>query len=239
MPGRSIPLSPSRVFIADLSHAALKLPQGVIARRIDLSAAIALRKAMAVKPSWTAIVAKAWGEVAREMPELRRTYVALPWPRLFEHETSVASIIVEREIDGEAVLFPARVKSPAERSLAEITADIDTAMQAPIASISRNRMILRVSRLPLPLRRLIWWLAFNTPRLRQHYVGTFGISVLGHLGAEILHPVSPVTTFVSYGPFAADGTVTVTVGFDHRVMDGAVVARAMALLEEKLKTVLA
>ncbi|MFM9974452.1 MAG: hypothetical protein ACKVON_07750 [Beijerinckiaceae bacterium] len=239
MQGRSFPLSPSRTFVADLCHAALKLPQGVLARRIDIRAAIALRKASPQKLPWTAIFVKAWGEVAQELPELRRTYVALPWPRLYEHETSVASIMVERSIDGEAVLFPARVKSPAERSLAEVAADIEQAATAPITSISRNRMILRVSRLPLPLRRFIWWLAFNLPRQRQHYVGTFGVSVLGHLGADILHPVSPVTTFVSYGPIAADGTVYVTVGFDHRTMDGAVVARALALLEQKLKTVVA
>jgi pyruvate/2-oxoglutarate dehydrogenase complex dihydrolipoamide acyltransferase (E2) component len=240
MQGRSIPLSPSRTFIADLSHAALTLPQGVIGRRIDISAVIAARKASTTKPPnsktpWTAIFVKAWAEVAQELPELRRSYVQLPWARLFEHHTSVASLMVEREIDGEKVLFPARIKSPAERGLADVAADIETAVTAPIQSISRNRMILFVSRLPLPLRRIAWWYAFNMPRHRAHYVGTFGVSAVGHLGASILHPVSPVTTFLGYGPFAEDGTVDITVGFDHRVMDGAVIARAMALLEVKLQ----
>ncbi len=235
MQGRSIPLSPSRSFIADLSHAARKVPQGVIGRRITISAVLAARKASEKPVPVTAYFIKAWAEVARDLPELRRSYCVLPWPRLFEHGTSVASLMVEREIDGEKVLFPARIKSPAERSLQEIAADIDAAITKPIGEISRNRMIIAVSRLPLPLRRLIWWYAFNMPRHRQHYVGTYGVSVVGHLGASILHPVSPVTTFLGYGPFAADGTVDITVGFDHRVMDGAVIARAMALLEEKLK----
>jgi hypothetical protein len=238
MQGRSIPLSPSRTFIADLSHAALALPQGVVVRRIDISVAIAARKASVTKPIWTAIFVKAWAEVAQELPELRRSYVKLPWPRLFEHHTSVASLMVEREIDGEKVLFPARIKSPAERSLAEVAADIQQAVTAPIQSISRNRMILFVSRLPMPLRRIAWWYAFNMPRHRAHYVGTFGVSAVGHLGASILHPVSPVTTFLGYGPFAEDGTVDITVGFDHRVMDGAVIARAMALLEVKLQGII-
>jgi pyruvate/2-oxoglutarate dehydrogenase complex dihydrolipoamide acyltransferase (E2) component len=239
MQGRSIPLSPSRIFIADLSHAAVRMPQGVVARRISISAAAALREAAHHKPPWAAIFVKAWAEVAQEFPELRRSYVALPWPRLFEHATSVASLMVEREIDGEKVLFPARIKSPAEHSLAEVAADIDAAVSKPIHEISRNRLILLIAYLPLPLRRLLWWIAFNVPKYRQHYVGTFGVSAVGHLGASILHPVSPVTTFLGYGPFAGDGTVDITVGFDHRVMDGAVIARAMARLEQKLVEVVA
>jgi hypothetical protein len=237
MQGRSIPLSPSRTFIADLSHAAVALPQGVIVRRISIAAAAKARKAAAVKPAWTAMFIKAWGEVAREIPELRRSYLQLPWPRLFEHSISVASLMVEREIDGEKVLFPARIKSPAERSLTDITADIEAAVTKPISDISRNRLILRVSRLPLALRRFIWWIAFNVPRYRQHFVGTFGVSTVGYLGVSIVNPVSPVTTFLGYGPFAEDGTVDITVGFDHRVMDGALIARAMALLEVKLNEV--
>jgi pyruvate/2-oxoglutarate dehydrogenase complex dihydrolipoamide acyltransferase (E2) component len=238
MQGRSIRLSPSRTFIADLSHAAVALPQGVIVRRISIAPAAKARKAAAVKPAWTAMFIKAWAEVARDIPELRRSYVQLPWPRLFEHSISVASLMVEREIDGEKVLFPARIKSPAERSLADITVDIESALTKPISDISRNRLILLVSRLPLPLRRLIWWIAFNVPRYRQHFVGTFGVSTVGYLGVSIINPVSPVTTFLGYGPFADDGTVDITVGFDHRVMDGAVIARAMAMLEVKLNEVI-
>jgi pyruvate/2-oxoglutarate dehydrogenase complex dihydrolipoamide acyltransferase (E2) component len=239
MSGRRIRLSPSRVFIADLSHAALGLPQGVIGRRIDVSALIAARKATGSRVPFTACFVKAWAEVARELPELRRSWLTIPWPHLHEHATSVASLMVEREIDGEKVLFPARIKSPAERSLAEVADEIAAAVSKPIHEISRNRLILAVSRLPRPLRRLAWWVAFNVARHRQHYVGTFGVSVVGHLGASILHPVSPVTSFLGYGPFAPDGTVDVTVGFDHRVMDGAVIARAMALLEVRLKVLAA
>jgi hypothetical protein len=238
MNGTSIRLSPSRVFISDMSEKARRMPQGVLMRRISLLPANDLRKGMSPRPPWTALFAKAWAEIAAELPELRRTYVTLPWPHLFEHAVSVASIMVEREIDGEKVLFPARVKSPAERTLAEVIAEIELARTAPIGSIRHNRVILLVSRLPRFLRRMLWWIAFNRPRHRAHYAGTFGVSAVGHLGASILVPVSPLTTFIGYGPFAADGTVDITVGFDHRVMDGAVIARAMGMLEARLASVL-
>jgi hypothetical protein len=238
MNGTSIRLSPSRAFIADLSEMARRMPQGVLMRRISIKEADELRRTLDPRPPWTAVFAKAWAEIAAELPELRRTYVTLPWPHLFEHTISVASIMVEREVDGEKALFPARVKSPAERSLRDVVSDIELARTAPIGSIRHNRVILLVSRLPRFIRRALWWFAFNRPRHRAHYAGTFGVSAVGHLGASIVVPVSPLTTFIGYGPFAADGTVDITIGFDHRVMDGAVVARAMGLLEAKLANVL-
>jgi pyruvate/2-oxoglutarate dehydrogenase complex dihydrolipoamide acyltransferase (E2) component len=234
MKGRRIRLSPARVFIADLSEAARRMPQGVIGRRIGIGPLIAAHKAGGGRAPFTACFVKAWAGVARELPELRRSYLTFPWPHLYEHPFSVASLMVEREIDGEPALFPVRIKNPADRSLAEIAAEISAAIEKPLHEVKRNWLFLTISRLPRPLRRLFWWYGFNLPKPRQHAVGTFGVSAVGHLGASILHPVSPVTTFVGYGPFAADGTVDLTVGFDHRVMDGAVIARAMALLEAKL-----
>lgn len=234
MSGRSFPLTPARTFIADLSAAARRMPQGVLQRRIDVSPVVAARRASAKPIPLTAYFVKAWAECARDLPELRRSYVTLPWPRLYEHGMSVASLMVERDLDGEKALFPARIKAPAERSLGEVAEDIIRAATLPIGDLPRNREIMLVSRLPRPLRRLLWWYAFNMPRHRQHYVGTFGVSAVGHLGASILHPVSPAGTFIGYGPIGTDGTVDITVGFDHRAMDGAVVARGMALIEAKL-----
>jgi non-ribosomal peptide synthetase component F len=42
------------------------------------------------------------------------------------------------------------------------------------------------------------------------------------------------TTSLSYAPLDADGNCLVTLIADHRVLDGAVVARALARLEEVL-----
>ncbi|HEY0438608.1 MAG TPA: 2-oxo acid dehydrogenase subunit E2, partial [Xanthobacteraceae bacterium] len=56
----------------------------------------------------------------------------------------------------------------------------------------------------------------------------------GWLGADLLHPVGPWTTLLTYGPLRADGTVEVRIIFDHRVLDGATAARALARLEEVL-----
>jgi len=65
--------------------------------------------------------------------------------------------------------------------------------------------------------------------------GTFGVSVYSGLGAESLHPLSPLTTTLNYGVIAEDGTVDVRIIYDHRVLDGGTVARALEHLERILQ----
>ena len=85
------------------------------------------------------------------------------------------------------------------------------------------------------MRRLAWWVGLNVSgRKRAHYFGTFGVSVYAGLGAASLHPLSPLTTTLNYGVIAADGTVDVRLIYDHRVLDGATVARALQDLERAL-----
>ncbi len=231
---RTIPLTPPRRIVADLSHARLWVPLGVIRRRIDISALREARGTAARPIPWTVLFAKGYALVARDRPELRRSYVRLPWPQLSEASGSIASIMIERDWGGEPALFPAQLKLPAERPLVDLAADLDRALTQPVESIRHFRVLLRLSRWPSPIRALLWWLAFNVGPWRASYYGTFGISVLGQAGAMIDVPVSPLSNFVSYGPFGADGGVDVIMAFDHRVTDGALIAEALAALEQAL-----
>ena len=52
--------------------------------------------------------------------------------------------------------------------------------------------------------------------------------------AASLHPLSPITTVLNYGVIADDGSVNVRIIYDHRVFDGATVARALAEMERVL-----
>jgi len=94
------------------------------------------------------------------------------------------------------------------------------------------------ARLPALIRRLLWWICLNWGRQRGNYFGTFGVSVYSALQAESLHPLSPLTTLLNYGVMSADGALDVRIIYDHRVMDGATVARALGRLEEILNTTL-
>src|SRR5262249_28937048 len=69
---------------------------------------------------------------------------------------------------------------------------------------------------------------------RAKYFGTFGVSVVASLGAAGLHILSPLTTTLNYGTFEPDGSLDVRVVYDHRVIDGANMARLMAEFEDAL-----
>ena len=84
---------------------------------------------------------------------------------------------------------------------------------------------------------MVWWWRLNssgsTRALRN---GTFGVSVYSSLGAESLHPLSPVTSTINYGVIDENGDVTTRIVYDHRVLDGAMIARALSGLEQVLNT---
>jgi hypothetical protein len=200
---------------------------------------VAARAACQNRPRWTAIFAKGYALVAREFPALRRAYLEIPWPHLYEYPTSNAYIVVERNFQGEACLFSTVIKDPGSCSFNELGVLLGRAWTARIGQISEFRLALKLGFLPRPLRRLILWHLLNIGSLRAKYFGTFGISVYSALNAESLHPIVPITTLLNYGVIASDGAVNVRIIYDHRVMDGATVARALARLEVILTTVVA
>src|SRR5262249_32314081 len=107
---------------------------------------------------------------------------------------------------------------------------------APILDVGSFRQEVRLARMPWLCRRLVWWFGLNVwGRKRAHHLGTFGISVYASLGAASLHPLSPLTTTLNYGVLEADGSMDVRLVYDHRVLDGAVVARALGRLEDELR----
>jgi hypothetical protein len=234
MGGRRIPLSRARRLAIDFLHFAAGIPTVPVQRRIHLRPVIDARVALADRPTWTAIFAKAFAVVSAEVPELRRAYLKLPWPHLYEHDTAVASIMVERDLDDEKAVLVGRVKDPAALSLGELTARLRELNERPVAEVKDFRRAVRLSRWPRPARRLVMWLGLNVGSERARHFGTFAVSVYSALGAESLHPLSPLTCLLNYGVFTPDGDVDVRVVYDHRVMDGATVARALGRLEEVL-----
>lgn len=225
--------------VGDLLHFAVKVPTIPVQRRMSIGPALKARAACPDRPRWTAIFTKAYAIVAGEFPELRRAYVKLPWPALYEYAASAASVIIERPYGGEAALFSKLIKDPARMSLREIGQQLEAASTAPVQEIKEFSRAIRIAKLPRWCRRLVWWLGLNIGRQRGNYFGTFALSVYSALNAESLHPLTPLTTLLNYGVIGPDGTVNVRVIYDHRVLDGATVARICGRLEEVLNTVIA
>jgi hypothetical protein len=204
--------------------------------RMSLAPLVTARAECRQKVPWVAIFTKAYAMVAQEFPELRRTYIKIPWHMLYEYPTSRALIMVERDYNGEPTVLPVSIKDPARESLHYITGQIEQARHAPVEQLKNFRRWIWFARLPTSLRRIAWWIGLNWGRQRGNYFGTFGVSVYSSLGAESLHPLAPVTTVLNYGIISKSGEVNVRIIYDHRVMNGTTVARALVRLEAMLNS---
>jgi hypothetical protein len=233
---RTVRQTPGRQVIADLSWASLRVPRCVITARLHIPRALAARSALAApRIPWTVIFAKGFAVASNNMPPLRRVHATLPSPRLIEAPHAIGCIVLERGHDAQQMLGLCRFPEPHSMALPALAEQLRRAKDAPAEQVKTHRRLLRLSRMPWPLRRLMLrvGLAFGAPLLR--YGGTFAISALGDRGAGIIDSVSILPAFLSYGPISAEGAVDAFLSFDHRVMDGADGAAALHGLETALE----
>jgi hypothetical protein len=235
--GTFVPLTPQRRWIADLCIFSRRVPMVGIGRVLDVSRAAAARGALNPRPRWSGLVAKAWALVAAQRPELRRTYMSLPWPHLYEHPGSVASFIVERELGGEPAVMASQIGRPEALPLPVLDAEVRRIKTASLVAIGGFRRALRVARYPLVLRRALWIMMLHgSGRARARYFGTFAVNSLLIGGTEMLGATAPIAVSLYYGGVDAAGRMPVQAFFDHRVHDAVPMARALVALEEMLNT---
>ncbi|MBM4097751.1 MAG: 2-oxo acid dehydrogenase subunit E2 [Planctomycetes bacterium] len=222
-----------RTFLGDLLHFSRRVPAVTFERTFRLRSLRLIRDAMPDRPGWTALFVKGFARLASEFRDFRTSHIEYPWPRLVEHGTQVASVAVEKEIDGRPAVMFAKIRSPEARTLWNIDGKLRRAKECRLEELAPFRAARGLARLPRPVRRFLWWMALEwSARWRSRKFGTFGVSSCGMLGAESLNLLSPLTANLTFGPVSRKGVVRVRIVFDHRVCDGGVVARALARLEE-------
>jgi hypothetical protein len=233
--GRSIAVSPFRRLVIDLMHFSQQVPAVTIDRRMDLSELIAARKVCMPKPTWTAMFMKAYAIVALHQPLLRTSYMKFPWPRFYEHPRNIACANFSQKHLGEDIVLQTQIRCPENRSLREIDAIVQQLKDAPVAQCDAFRRVMKLASWPMPIRRFIIWATLNVfGRRRAHNLGTYGITSVADKGAGVLNLVPLLTSTLHYGLFDPDGCINVRLAFDHRVIDGAPAAEALAHLERTL-----
>jgi hypothetical protein len=204
---------------------------------MHLAPLVRARESVPRRIGWCTLFTKAYAIVAQVRPELRRTYLGLPWPHLYEHPGNIASVAVSRWVGAEEALFFVHLREPQEQPLAQLDDHLKRYKSAPLEEIAVFRRVLDTGWVPGPLRRLLWWWGLNGNGLRKaRHLGTFGVSSVAAEGASSLHLLTPITTALNYGVVEENGSVDVRLTFDHRVVDGLPVARALVHLEEVLNT---
>ncbi|HZZ71457.1 MAG TPA: hypothetical protein VFE24_04340 [Pirellulales bacterium] len=171
--------------------------------------------------------------MAAEIPCLRQAYLRWPWPHVYQHHGSVGMLAMNREFEGSERICWGRFLQPEGASLAQIQAQLDDYQSSPVEQIFKRQVFL--SRLPWPLRRLIWWLNLNLfVSKRWKRVGTFSVSSLAGQGAINRFHFTVLSSSLTYAPVAEEGTCLVTLICDHRLIDGTIAAAALSKLEQTL-----
>ncbi len=233
--GKTIPLSPFRRLVTDLMYFSGQVPSVTADRRMNLAAVAEARQRCSPRPNWIVLFTKAYALAASAYPELRRSYLNLPWARLYEHPHNIATINIERDLPGERIVLYCLVRSPENRSLTEMEEIVRHHKEAPVEQLRSYKRAVATSHIPWPLRRWFWWAALNGfGRRRAHNFGTFGISSIGAQGAGLLKLIPVLTSTLHYGMFAAQWGLEVRLSWDHRVFDGATAGRVLVDLENIL-----
>lgn len=239
--GRHLSLSPQRRWIGDLLAAARATPSAAGELAMRVGPAAAARRAIADPPGWTAIILKAYALVAARRPELRRVYLTFPVHRLYEHPCSVATVVVEREWNGERGLFFGQIPAPENLPLARIESMIHALRTGPVEEIRDFRRLIRISRMPMLLRRALWWYARRVKgRLHARYFGTFSINALLRSRRwNLTQSATPVTMALNHAALEPPAQLRLSGVFDHRVFDGMPMSRAIAEVEATINNEIA
>lgn len=233
--GRSLPVSPFRRVVTDLMQFSAQVPSVTAERRMDLRPLIAARQRCAVRPSWCVLFSKAYALLGRDYPELRRSYLKFPRPRLYEHPHHVVTLNVERRFGDENIVLYCLIRAPENRPVAAMDAMVRHHKEAPLESLRSFQRMRAMGHIPWPVRSWFWWASLNVfGRRRCHNFGTFGISSIAAQGAGLLHLIPVLTSTLHYGLFDASGGLDVRLSWDHRVLDGATVGRVLTELEAVL-----
>lgn len=229
------PLAAGRGCVNDVATLALDIPLFPVDRLMRLDDVAAARAACEVRIGWAAVFLKAYALVAREQPLLRSWCAGRFRHRIATSSDSVAVLAVNRADGGDDRLFFARLARPDATPLPLLQAAIGQFATGPVEETYRRQR--QLEGVPGWLRRTIlrWNMRSTSPK-RVTRIGTFSLSTLaGFSATNRFHPTL-CTSSLSYGPLDADGGCLVTVIADHRVLDGAAVAKALARLEEVLTT---
>jgi hypothetical protein len=235
--GRNIRLPKSRRLVVDLLTYSKRVPSQAVTRYCNVKEVAELRDKVSPKISWPALFMKAYAIMSARRPELRRLYMKWPWGYFYEHPYTIGRMTVSRQVDGDDWVLFARFVKPEEMSLTDLHNLIIETRDLPVDKIERFRQQIWFAGMPTFLRRIGWWVTLNVSGyMRATRFGTFGLTTISSMGAISIHPPCTGATTFTFGPVAKDGTVRVTMVYDHRNLDGAPIANFLRELEETINS---
>ncbi len=168
--------------------------------------------------------------------------------RLFIFDDVDVNMLFEVEVEGRKTIRPHIIRSVNQKNVRELTEEI-RAFQKGHASSQESQFIEWFVRLPGFIRRLFLRYLFKNPQLIKDYYGTVLVTSIGMFGSGGGWgiPVPNHTLQLTLGGIAEKPGVvehrievrkylSVTVSFDHDIVDGAPAARFTQRLKELIES---
>lgn len=215
---------------------------------IDMTWIEELRATLAkhnIRVTATAFLLKAIAIAQRAHPDTRTAM--LPFGRTVVFNDIVAGFTVERFIGSQPTLFFGAIHEPDTKSIADISEELRAHAEQPLEKIWGLNLQDKFTKFPWWMRRIILWVGLKNPAIRLKCLGaTFGLSSLGKFGLKAMIPPCVSTSTFGVGaiekrPVVREGQVevrkmmTLTLNFDHRIMDGAPAARFLNDIQKLLE----
>lgn len=205
---------------------------------IDMTWAEQLRKRLmdiGHRTTITAILLKAIGIAQKHHPASRSAL--LPWGQIVTFHRIIAGFTVERYVECGPVVFFGSINDPDRKSVEQIAAELRDYAEKDINEIPQLDLEHRFSKMPWLFRKFVFWLGKRFPSIRLKCQGaTFGFSTLGKYKLRSIIPPNVCTSVFGVGtveprPVVNNNQIeirsmmTLTLNFDHRLIDGAPAAR--------------
>ncbi|WP_017598914.1 2-oxo acid dehydrogenase subunit E2 [Nocardiopsis lucentensis] len=160
-------------------------------------------------------------------------------PRLATVDDVHAKVLFDKTVDGQRCVLSGSVESAQRRDIADIQRIVDDHKKDEVTPDGPFAQVRRLQRLPVPLGLLLYKTVLRDPRRRARLQGVFSVTSVGHTPVRAILPMIAGTWGFGVGaitdtPVVRDGEVvvrpvfTLSLTFDHRVVDGALAAELLA-----------
>jgi pyruvate/2-oxoglutarate dehydrogenase complex dihydrolipoamide acyltransferase (E2) component len=183
----------------------------------------------------TALLLKAIAIAQRSHPDTRT--IMLPFGRTAVCNDIVAGFTVERLVEDQPALFFGAIEEPDTKSVQDISNELKAHAEGSFNSVHQLDIQNKFTKVPWLLRQIILWIGLRYPSFRLRSLGaTFGLSSLGKFGLSAMIPPCVTTSTFGIGTIepravVREGSIqirkmmTITLNFDHRMIDGAPAAK--------------
>ena len=157
---------------------------------------------------------------------------------------------IERNVAGQKQIMPAIIRAANRKTLREIHQEIRAAQVQDVAQAWEGFKAIHWPWLVLlPAFRVMVWMAERSPQVWKKYRGTVGITTVGMFGkgAGWGIPLPSHSLWITVGgigekPGVVDGSIVIreylslTISFDHEMIDGAPAARFTGQLKDLIES---